>query len=136
MLEIKTAVSKGTYIRAMARDIGEKLGCGATLEGLIRTSIGRFSVGNSFQLNEIKLSNIAENIYPINEVLSDIPAVVVNEQEIERLRKGQPVANIGNWKLEIGNFKVRIVDNQNRVLIMGKCKEDKIFPERLIYADN
>ncbi len=135
IIEIKTTVSKGTYIRSMARDIGDKLGCGATLEGLTRTRIGKFKNENSVELDEINQNNIAELIYPINEAISEIPAIVVDEQEIDRLCKGQPITNIGSWKLEIGNFKVRIVDNQNRVLIMGKCKEDKIYPERLIYAD-
>lgn len=48
-LEIKVKCSSGTYIRALTRDIGQKLGCGAYLEGLTRTAIGNFTVRNSLK---------------------------------------------------------------------------------------
>jgi tRNA pseudouridine55 synthase len=135
IIEIKTTVSKGTYIRALARDVGNALKCGTTLDGLTRTRIGKFTVENSVVIDEIKPNNIAEIIYPINEVLSDIPAIVVSEQDILKLIKGQAIQETESrgQRAEIGT--VRVVDNQNRVLIMGKYKDNKIYPDRLIYAD-
>jgi tRNA pseudouridine55 synthase len=49
--KIKVFCSKGTYIRALARDIGQKIGCGGHLKSLIRTKIGEFDVKDSIQLN-------------------------------------------------------------------------------------
>lgn len=135
MIEIKTTVSKGTYIRALARDVGEKLTCGATLEGLIRTQIGRFRVENAVKLDEVKQETIAEILYPINEVLADIPAIVVAEEEIEKLLKGQPIIESGITNQDSGSSHVRVVDGKNRVLVIAKCKDNKIYPDRLIYAD-
>lgn len=135
MIEVKTMVSKGTYIRALARDIGEKLRCGATLEGLIRTQIGRFRVENAVNLDEVKPETIAETLYPINEVLADIPAIVVSEEEMGKLLKGQVIQNRGPRTADREPRTIRVVDNQNRVLVMAKCKDNKIYPERLIYAD-
>jgi len=52
-LAITTACSKGTYVRSLARDIGEALGCGATLETLVRTSFGRFRLAEAVTLDQI-----------------------------------------------------------------------------------
>lgn len=136
MIEIKTLVSKGTYIRALARDIGERLGCGATLQELSRTRIGRFALENSVEPDEIKQNNITELIYPINEALSDIPAIVVTELELQKLLKGQPITKIASSEQQVASDVVRVVDNQNRVLIMAKYRDNKIYPDRLIYADS
>jgi tRNA pseudouridine55 synthase len=135
LIEIRTVVSKGTYIRALARDIGDKLGCGATLEGLQRNRIGKFRVENAIELNEVQLETINENIYPINEAIADIPAVIVDHADMQKLLQGQALPQIENCKLHIENSLVRVVDDENQVLIMAKYSDHKIYPERLIYAD-
>ena len=141
IVEIKTLVSKGTYIRALARDIGQHLGCGATLEGLVRTRIGRFKIENAIPLSEIKQETISENLYPLNEALFDIPAIVVAQAEMAKLMKGQPILadskikKLEDYKISPLNCLVRLVDDQNRVLMMAIIKDKQIYPDRLIYAD-
>ena len=51
LVKIRVACSKGTYIRALARDLGEKLNCGAYLTGLRRTRIGNFKVENALDMD-------------------------------------------------------------------------------------
>jgi tRNA pseudouridine55 synthase len=51
---VSTRCSKGTYIRSLAHDIGEKLGCGAYLSGLRRTSIGDYKVNDAFEIEEFE----------------------------------------------------------------------------------
>lgn len=58
ILKIKTTVSSGTYIRALARDIGKKLSCGAYLRNLRRTRIGKFSIKNAVALEEATEKNL------------------------------------------------------------------------------
>ena len=57
ILKIKVDCSKGTYIRSLASDIGQKLGCGAYLAALKRTKIGNFSLENAVSLNKINTKN-------------------------------------------------------------------------------
>lgn len=57
LLIIETKVSSGTYIRALARDIGEKLGCGAYLKELRRTRIGEYDVKDSVKLGKLNKDN-------------------------------------------------------------------------------
>jgi len=54
LIELKVRCSKGTYIRSLARDIGNKLGSGAYLSGLIRTSIGNFELNNAINIKEFE----------------------------------------------------------------------------------
>jgi len=54
MAKIEVACSKGTYIRALARDLGQRIGCGGHLKSLIRTKIGEFDVINSIHLNQFE----------------------------------------------------------------------------------
>lgn len=134
-LTIKTTVSKGTYIRAIARDIGEFLGCGGCLAELIRIRIGKFKIEDAIDLECISYGLIEKALLPLNEALSHIPAVVVSDTIIAKALNGQPLdlTQINNGKLE--SHLIKIVDKQNQVLIMGKCKDKKVFPDRLIYAD-
>ena len=54
-VSFKVTCSKGTYIRSLVNDIGEKLGCGAYLKSLTRTRIGQFSIGEAFTIEELTL---------------------------------------------------------------------------------
>lgn len=56
-LKIKVKCSKGTYIRSLAHDIGQKLSCGAYLEKLIRTKIGKFTIDNSIRIDKLNKDN-------------------------------------------------------------------------------
>lgn len=57
VLKVETTVSSGTYIRALARDIGKKLGCGAYLKNLERTQIGEFNVKKAVKLERLNKRN-------------------------------------------------------------------------------
>jgi len=61
ILEFKVTVSAGTYIRSLASDIGAKLGTGAYLTKLIRTSIGKYSLDNAISLKSIKMPSDLDN---------------------------------------------------------------------------
>ncbi|MBC7074374.1 tRNA pseudouridine(55) synthase TruB, partial [Candidatus Parcubacteria bacterium] len=62
-LEIKVNCSSGTYIRSLANDIGEKLGCGALVEELKRTKIGNFSIENALSLERLNSENWKDFIF-------------------------------------------------------------------------
>jgi tRNA pseudouridine55 synthase len=54
VIEIRISCSKGTYIRSIAKDFGEKLGCGAYMKNLRRTKIGNFSVNDAISLDNLQ----------------------------------------------------------------------------------
>jgi len=56
LLELKINCSSGTYIRALARDIGRELGCGAYVEKLVRTSIGKYKLKNALEIDKLSIN--------------------------------------------------------------------------------
>lgn len=76
-LHLRLAVSSGTYIRAIANDIGDKLGCGAAMAKLERVRIGRFSVKDAIRAEEaIKILNEYKNEKTNLEKISDTGAFI------------------------------------------------------------
>ncbi|MEO0084371.1 MAG: tRNA pseudouridine(55) synthase TruB [candidate division WOR-3 bacterium] len=134
-LTIKLTVSTGTYIRAIARDLGEILGCGATLQNLTRIKIGKFSLANAINLAEINPKNIHDHLQPINEALAELSAITANQKQLKKLLNGQPILFDQDDYLKNGTSTVRIIDDENRMLILAKIKNNKIYPMRVIYAD-
>ncbi len=87
--------SKGTYIRTLCADIGRELGCGGYMKSLIRTAVGWFTLENSVTLSVIEelasKGRLNEVLHPIDEVLKDMPAVVVQTSDIKRILNGAPI---------------------------------------------
>lgn len=88
--------SKGTYIRALAHDLGESLGCGAYLKSLVRTGSGGFDIGDSITMPELeeafRCGYWEQYVHPIDTALRHLQALVVNEATEETIKKGSPVA--------------------------------------------
>jgi tRNA pseudouridine55 synthase len=91
-LTLAVECSKGTYIRSLAYDLGERLGCGAHLTALIRTRSGPFSLKDSITLEQlaeaIALGNSNDYLFPADSVLQDYPALHVNATIVERVMHG------------------------------------------------
>ena len=98
-LIIEVECSKGTYIRTLAEDIGEALGCGAHLAALHRISVHPFwnHVCTSFaELDNLDPGNHAnpqELLLPVNSALTDYPEVVIDDQEVSDIRQGRKLIN-------------------------------------------
>lgn len=85
--EIDVVCGGGTYIRALARDIGEALGTGAALAELERTEVGPFSIKNSVKLEKL-LMDPESHFIPLKPGLFPIPHYEVSSRDIERIRNG------------------------------------------------
>ena len=87
--------SSGTYVRSLANDLGEKLGCGAYLVGLRRTKSGRFSLRDATPLRKLQEAFNAGNWYqyliPAAEALAEWSAVELSPDEVENVRHGHRV---------------------------------------------
>ncbi len=86
--DIDTTVSKGTYIRSLCRDIGEKLGCGATLTRLCRTKTAGFSLEQCVSLDKLTVQNIADYILPCDLAVEYMPQIFVSDKQAIRFKNG------------------------------------------------
>lgn len=91
-LTLAIECSKGTYIRSLAYDLGEKLACGAYLGGLIRTRSGPFALAESITLEHLaqaaEQGTIQQYLYPPDKALEQYPALMLDEATTERVRHG------------------------------------------------
>jgi tRNA pseudouridine55 synthase len=93
--EFEAVVGKGTYIRALGRDLAERLGTVAYVSALRRLAVGRFDLGLAITLDNLASlghsAPLSKHLLPVETALDDIPALALTEAEAERLRHGQDV---------------------------------------------
>lgn len=91
-ITIKVACSKGTYIRTLCHDIGEKLGCGACMESLLRVKVDMYELKDSLRLSEIeelvKEDKLIDRIVTVENILQGYPKVNVKEEADKLLYNG------------------------------------------------
>src|SRR5690606_20993199 len=102
-LRIRVACSKGTYIRVLAEDIGEALGCGAHLSALRRERVGELSIEDAIPLDELVSldeQSAAARLAPIDALLGKLPAVRGGGpcDSPPRWRVAAPWCSAGAWR--------------------------------------
>lgn len=95
LVRFRVTCSKGTYIRTLCHDIGEKLGCGAAMESLLRTKVGRFTLDDAITLAQteeaVKKGTIESKILGIEEILAEYPRVCCTKEGDRLLANGNPL---------------------------------------------
>jgi tRNA pseudouridine55 synthase len=89
-LDIDVRCGKGTYIRALARDLGEHLGCGALVERLRRTRVGPFTA-EAGMAPDLDAAAARARLLPVAQAVSELPRIALGAREVARLRQGQLV---------------------------------------------
>lgn len=114
--------SKGTYIRALARDMGRWLGCGAHLRWLRRTSIGPFNEECSVALGNLSSrEDVARALRPWCEGVAHLPSVRVGSKDLRRLQHGVPVA-LSEVSVHPDGTDVRVEDVSGRVVGVARMR--------------
>jgi tRNA pseudouridine55 synthase len=90
-LDIRVICGPGTYIRALAQDLGEKLGCGAHLSGLRRTRSGDFTIEQAVRLEGLTQEKARESLIPLRSLLPGYPGISVSDEQARGLQNGQPL---------------------------------------------
>lgn len=96
------SVSKGTYIRSLARDIGERLGCGATLSALCRTLASGFSLSECVSLDNLNQENISSYLLSEEVAVKHFREISVTEKQAIRFSNG---GQLGYERLKSTNFQ-------------------------------
>lgn len=90
--ELKIECGSGTYIRSLGRDIGERLGCGATMNALSRSAIGEFSLDSAIRPDRLNPENIESFVQPPIKAVSHLPSVQISEQQKQTVYDGRPIS--------------------------------------------
>jgi tRNA pseudouridine55 synthase len=86
---LEVTCSKGTYIRSLANDMGEVLGCGAHLTALRRTRVGHLDIKNSVSLESVKTQQV--KLFPVDMLVQTLPKIILDPVLAQRLSLGQRV---------------------------------------------
>ncbi|HEY5291449.1 MAG TPA: tRNA pseudouridine(55) synthase TruB, partial [Burkholderiales bacterium] len=130
-LALSVTCSKGTYIRSIAHDLGEMLGCGAHLAALRRTAVGRFSLDCAHTLDSLEAMPAAERdacLLPVDALLQDLPEVHLEPAQQAGFVQGRAVPWNGPPQA-----RVRVYGAGGALLGVGEAGVDgTISPKRVI----
>jgi tRNA pseudouridine55 synthase len=132
ILTLDVACSSGTYIRSLARDIGDAIGCGAFLSGLVRTEHGHFSLDSAISLETLQAAE-----KPVTYLLNPLPYLNIpllslnSEEEVRRLRFGQLISWTGTAESQSSLIYLATFQEQPIGVVewlADQLKPLKIFP--------
>ena len=138
--DCEAIVGKGTYIRALARDLGRALGTFAHVAELRRLSVGRFSIEQAISLDSaiehLHSFPASEYLLPIATSLDEIPALALTAAEAARLRCGQKVTpHNADGRADVARYvdgTVVTVWHDRAVIALARVENGALQPARVI----
>jgi tRNA pseudouridine55 synthase len=133
---LEAACGKGAYIRALARDMGNRLGCLAHVTALRRLAVGPFTADVAVPLDALveitEHDTLPQVLVSVSTALADIPALAVTEPQAARLRSGHPIRIsprlvIGET-VEGGTIKVLA---HGDLVALGQLRDGELSPLRV-----
>lgn len=137
-VRLRVHVGKGTYVRALVRDVGDRLGCGATLTALRRTRVGLLAVDDAVPLAQLEAEPAPGRerwLRPVDTLLGSLPRVDVGPSVASRFAHGQrvvlePAARHG--LLGLAGGPVRVYDGQRLVGTAEFVPPGLLAPRRVL----
>jgi len=136
LVDFRAACSTGTYVRSLAHDLGQALGCGAHLDALRRTSVGPFRIEKAVTLARLEEAagggGLSSMVLPLAELLPDVPAAVVRPEAVPRVHHGAPLGpghlaegpgGAATPRPEAG--VLRLLDGDGRLLGLARTAPDE-----------
>ncbi|MFR8239152.1 MAG: tRNA pseudouridine(55) synthase TruB [Dorea sp.] len=115
-VEMEVTCSKGTYIRTLCHDIGEKLGVGGCMESLLRTRVGSFCLENSRTLGEIQKAmeegSLLQNLIPVDAVFGQYRRVQIEVRQEKLLYNGNALCIKDERDVPVDKELVRVYDSR------------------------
>ena len=131
IITIEVLCSKGTYIRTLAEDIGQTMGCGAHLKGLERTQTGNFQLSEALSIEALEAMPMASRekaLMPIDVLLEELSSIKLNMAELDAIKKGQSIDFISK-----NDKEVRLYSPSGQFVGVGQSDlKGRLFPKRLI----
>jgi tRNA pseudouridine55 synthase len=135
---LEAECGKGTYVRALARDIGRELGCLGHIQSLRRQSVGPFGENDMISLEWLSAlchraaageASLADALMPVETALDDIPALAVSRADAARLQRGQAVLLRGR---DAPIFRGTVhVTASGRLVALAEVDRGEIVPKRV-----
>ena len=133
--ELEIACSAGTYVRSLARDLGERLACGAYLAALVRTVSGPFLLAEAHTLETVREraagGTLVDLLLPIDHGLERFPRLVLAGDEVAAVARGQVIRPAGAVPDPVAE-RVRLVDGSDRLVAIARVAGGRIHPDKVL----
>lgn len=86
--------AKGTYVRTLGHDIGQRLGSNAVMTGLVRTSVGPFTIERSLKIPDIRRDRLEQCLTPVEQIFPHWPTIELTATEVDELRYARLSSNL------------------------------------------
>jgi tRNA pseudouridine55 synthase len=127
---LRIRCSAGTYVRAIAHQLGLLLGCGAHVVSLVRTASGPFEIGRAFTLEQLQnlrdAGSLSEAIVPAAELLPEFPVVFVDDSTVAHIRQGRDFT-VSAFRENAGAEHVKAVAKDGRLVAIGRIALPHIY---------
>jgi tRNA pseudouridine55 synthase len=123
-LEFDIHCGKGTYIRSIARDLGQSLGVGGYVSRLRRLRIGRFTVEDAISLDS-SAEGTTGKLLPLTVAVSDLQPIAITESDSARLRNGQAIRAEGEGR-------AAAMGPGDELIAVGRLESGEFRPEKVI----
>jgi tRNA pseudouridine55 synthase len=130
----RARVASGTYMRTVAHDMGQQMGCGAHLESLRRTALGEFDVADAHTLEEVEAATKEDRtddllVHP-RKLLPQFPSVTANDETVARIRSGRAV----NLPELSRARQVKVFYGQRELIAIATRVAGSLFQPRIVLA--
>ena len=141
LITLRITCSKGTYIRTLMNDIGEKLGCGASMDSLVRTKTGVFKIENAYTLAEIEKirdeGELVKIVTPVDEFFADYGKGFVKDDALKLLINGNALDNssFSQTELKENENKIRVYDKEGTFYGVYEKKGNAFKPFKMFLPE-
>lgn len=128
--------SKGTYIRTLCDDIGEKLGVGAHMSFLLRTGVGIFKIDDTVTIESLQnAEDVSDMLMSMDEALSDYPCVIVRQQAMKSVLSGAKLypPGVQQQPKQVQEGQLVRLRGQDNLLALAEVQLEKEPEPRLVY---
>ena len=137
-VKIRVQCSKGTYIRTLCNDIGEKLGCGGCMEELLRTRVERFALEDTVKLDEVQKAmeegTVDSLILPVDRIFDQYPTAKTTTQGDLLVHNGNRLfSELLQEEPEAESGYVRVYDSKGTFIGLFEKKTDQLVPVKMFY---
>jgi tRNA pseudouridine55 synthase len=129
--------SAGTYVRSLARDLGEAVGSAAYLGALVRTASGPFRLEDAIALDDVRAAaeagpeRLASLLQPIDAGL-DLPSIAVPDAGVASIARGQAIGVPAGTGPLVADVPVRLIDGGGRLVAIGRLAGTKLLPDKVL----
>jgi tRNA pseudouridine55 synthase len=136
-LELEIECGSGTYIRSIARDLGEALGCGGLVEVLVRTRIGPFLQADALDPLTLSCETIPGQLRPSIEAVPDLPRLFLAPEQVEAVARGQAIAWERLGEVTIPEGEVALLDPAGVLVAIAESLAPgrRVSPRRVLVSN-